>query len=302
MGAIHITTAASAADTTAADPSLDLPAEVTTPAATAPTPEASAALQGWVPRDQYVGDPSKWVDASTFIDRGKKFNHNLQREVAKLTAQVQSFEGTKEAFRKFHEDTLAAKDVELQEAISALRIQRSQAIRDGDDEGAIQMEDRIDLLKEQRKEVKAIPTQVPTAATATGPNPEDPVLLEWIEDGNKWFTEDPKLRDYAVSLGEELIKSNNHGGKKGRAFLDLVAERMAEEFPRRFKPKTAPAPGGKQSQVEGGAGASNTTAATGRAKSEADLPEEDRNLMKQFIKEGYVTKEAFLKSYFARNP
>jgi len=299
MGAIHITTAANAANTTANATAVEVAAPPA--AAPTPTPEASAALQGWVPREQYTGDPSKWVDASTFIDRGKKFNHNLQREVAKLTAQIQSFEGTKEAFRKFHEETLAAKDVELQEAISALRIQRSQAIRDGDDEGAIQMEDRIDLLKEQRREVKAIPKQTTQAPAGAGPNMDDPVLLEWVEDGNKWFVDDPKLRDYAVALGEELIKSNNHGGKKGRAFLDLVAAKMADEFPRRFRQKEQAAAGGKQSQVEGGAANPGASLAGGRGKTEADLPAEDRELMKQFIKEGYVTKDAFLKSYFSRN-
>lgn len=269
--------------------------------------EDRAAKKGWVPKDQYKGEPSKWVDASTFLDRGEKFNHNLQREVERLKAQIQSFEGTKAAFKQFHEETLAAKDAELQAAITQLRVERSQAIRDGDDEGAIQIEDRIDLLKEQRKQVKAIPEgqeTPPAGATPNGPDRLDPVLQEWIKDGNQWFQDDPKLRDYSVALGNELIKTGAHEGKKGRAFLDLVATKMAEEFPRRFRSKDSAAAGAKPNHVEGGAGnpGASSGGGGGKAKTEANLPAEDLALMKQFIKEGWTTKEAFLKSYFSRNP
>lgn len=260
---------------------------------------AAATLKGWVPKDQYKGDPAKWVDASLFIDRGERFNHNLQREVSELKRKLDSFEGTKIAFKKFHEETLAAKDVELKTAIGELRLQRSQAIREGDDEVAIQLEDRIDLLKEEQRSVKALPASVeaPPANRTPGPNPEDPVLLEWIEDGNDWFQSDPKLRDYAVALGEDLIK----GGItiRGRKFLDLVAEKMAEEFPRRFKAPVSAAMS-RQNPVEGST-RSPAASRSGASRNEADLPPEDRALMTQFIKEGWTTKDAFLKSYFSRN-
>ena len=254
--------------------------------------EADASRKGWVPKDEYTGDPSKWVDAKTFVQRGERFTKNLMREVEALKKQIEGFEGTKAAFAKFHEESIAKKDTELKEAISALRVQRSAATREGDDELAIQIEDRIDLLKEQQKEVKAIPKET---APASAPNMEDPVLNEWIEDGNDWFRDDPKLREYAVALGNELVA----GGEKtrGRKFLDRVRERMVEEFPRRFK--AASTPGGRQDPVGGDAGGAHG-GSSGGGKTEADLPKVDRDLMRQFIKEGWTTKEKFLSSYFAR--
>lgn len=258
--------------------------------------ESEATRKGWVPKDQYNGDPSKWVDAETFVERGKKFNVNLQREVERLKKQLESFEGTKAAFVKFTEERLAAKDAELKDAIAALRIQRSQAVREGDDELAIQLEDRIDVLKDQQKEVKKLPEEIAKPEAKM----DDPVLNDWIDDGNEWFREDEKLREYAVALGNEIVRNGENvvDGKlvKGRKFLNLLRERMEEEFPRRFKAKTDTT-GGRKDPV---AGSSSGASATRGGKTEADLPAVDRQLMKQFIAEGYTTKEKFLASYFSR--
>lgn len=266
--------------------------------------ETEASRKGWVPRAQYKGDPAKWVDAKTFIERGERFVVNLQREVSSLKAQIEGFEGTKKAFAKFYEEALEKKDKELQEAITALRVQRSSAIRDGDDEFAVQIEDRIDLLKEQKRELKALP-DTPKAPATDAPkddaNPDeppavktDPVILEWIEDGNTWFDEDPRLRAYALSVGDRLIKEGET--VRGRRFLDKVTAIMKQEFPRKFRDKVPPAVDSLPNHVEGGDNAPNGKSG---GKTEKDLPSEDRALMNQFIASGLTTKEKFLKSYFS---
>lgn len=253
-----------------------------------------AGRQGWVPKHLYKGDATKWVDAATFIKRGERFNNNLQREVQELRKKLEGFEGTKKAFLKFHEETIAAKDAELAETIKSLRVQRSEATRNGEDELAISLEDRIDLLKDQQKELKA-PVEDTTSA-APDANAPNPVLDEWVEDGNAWFRDDPQLRSYAIALGDGLIKDGETA--RGRKFLDLVSAKMAEDFPRKFRSKTTAA-AGSGSAVEGSNGGGSTRTAGG--KTERDLPAADLELMKQFIREGYTTKEKFLVSYFS-NP
>lgn len=253
---------------------------------------AEASRKGWVPRDKYKGDAAKWVDAKTFIDRGERFTKNLQREIEGLKSKIESFEGTKKQFVKFHEEQIAKKDAELKDAISALRVQRTQAIREGEDELAVTLEDRIDLLKDEQTKLKDIPKEQEPAAANGSPNPNDPVLLEWIDDGNQWFHDDPKLRDYAIALGQELVQ----GGEplRGRKFLDKITARMAEEFPRKFAKsvdKARPLPTGESGSTGSGGG-------TG-GKTERDLPPDDLALMKQFIAEGWTTKEKFLKEYFS---
>lgn len=262
--------------------------------------DTEAGRKGWVPKDKYKGDPAKWVDSKTFVERGERFNANLQREVQELRATLESFKGTAKAFADFSQKQLAQKDTELKEAISALRIQRAEALRDGDAALSVEIEDRIDLLKDEQKAAKEVVAEV-KEERVPGPQQDDPVLLEWIEDGNQWFTNNPKLRDYAVRAGEALIK----GGEtvKGRRFLDKISEMMRTEFPRSFKKMQEDSESGNTGRTNTVESASNGSAPAKRynGKSERDLPAEDLALMKEYIKEGWTTKEKFLTSYFSRN-
>ncbi len=251
--------------------------------------EAEASSKGWLPKDKYPGDPSKWVDAGTFVDRGKKFVTNLMQEITYLKKKVEGFEGTKAEVRKFYEEAMAKKDTELNEAITELRRQRTQAIRDGEDDQALAIEDRIDLLKEEKVTLKNTKPVVAVEETATTPE-LDPVLEEWIEDGNSWFKEDAKLQAYAVTLGKELLSKGET--LRGRKLLDKITGMMKEDFPRKFNPS----PRVRDSGVEPG----SPGAGKASGKTERDLPEEERQLMNQFVKEKWITKEDFLKSYFSR--
>lgn len=287
------------------DEVVDEVAAVTTTSDDAQSPsddEARAIRQGWVPRERFTGDPKKWVDAKTFVERGDRFVHNLKQEVDDLRKQLSDFQGTKAAFVKFHEETIARKEAEFKEAIAALRVQRSEAQQNGDHEAVVQIEDRIDLLKDQQSELKkpAI-ADAPAPAPKQGLDMENPVLVEWIEDENQWFRDEPKLRDYAIAIGEQLI--SNGETVRGRPFLDKVTEIMRRDFPRRFKQQsgtTANLAGAAAGSGNGGGSSKPASAGSAHGKTERDLPPEDRALMAQFIREGWTTKEKFLSSYFSR--
>lgn len=250
-----------------------------------------AGAKGWVPKNLYKGDPSKWVDAKTFLQRGEKFNSNLQREVATMRKQLADFEGTRKAFVKFHEETLAKKEAEFATAIKELRLQRVEAQRDGEDEHVLKLEDQIESIKAHQAALKK---ETPLEAAAAAKPQDSPVLAEWVEDGNSWFESDPKLRDYAVAIGDAMIENGEK--LRGRAFLDLVAKQVQADFPRKFRQAAGARPAG----VEGSAGGSTSSTATVGGKSERDLPKEDRALMNQFVSEGWTTKEKFLATYFAK--
>lgn len=276
-------------------PELDLPGDADdhdgTPDPRVAASESEAGRKGWVPKHLYKGDPKKWVDAGTFLDRGERFNKNLQREVESLKSELASFKGTAAKFQKFHEETVERKNGEIKEAISALRVQRAQALSDGDAQLSVELEDRIDLLKDQQKEVKEIETAAPPP-----PDPKDNVVLqEWIEDGNPWFQDEPKMRDYALELGTQMRKAGDT--RQGRVFLDSVTEQMQKDFPRYFRQKT-----GRQGASAVDNGDAGGGAGSARSHSARDLPSEDRALMREFIKQGVTTEEKFLKSYFSDAP
>lgn len=251
--------------------------------------EAEATRKGWRPKDKYEGDASKWVDAKTFIERGERFNKNLQKEVTVLKAKIESFEGTKAAFVKHQNEIMQRKDAELADALRQLRIQRSEAQADGDHEAAVALEDRIESVTSDRAKIKEELAAVEAPAAPT----VDPVLEEWIGDGNDWFAKDAKLRNYAITLGDELRSQGE--SLKGRAFLDKISTLMAAEFPARFGNANRQRPGAAEGSRQSGAPASGGT------KTERDLPAADRALMREFVAQGYITKEKFLKDYFSRN-
>lgn len=267
--------------------------------------EPDARRKGWLPKEEFEGDPSKWVDAKTFIERGDKFTRNLQRKVADLERKLSDFEGTRAQYKKFMEEQVAKKDAELKTAINALRVQRSQAQSEGDHDTAIELEDRIEALQTSRKEVSDLqaqkpetPAQNPSDAEAQRQRGLHPAILdEWVEDGNDWFKTDAKLRDYAIQVAEELHRQNVP--ERGRKFLDLIADRMSEEFPRKFASKrTAPSSGVESSSRSASSRTPTPSAAKGRTA--RDLPAADLAIMRDLVRGGYTTEKDFLNSYFGR--
>jgi len=252
--------------------------------------ERQARAQGWRPEAEFKGD-GKWVDAATFVDRGNKFKKNLEKEVATLKEQVAAQKKTNEQFAVFHKEAMARKETELSDAIKAAKLQRSEAIRNGEDEDALALDDRIETLQEEKLKLKAEPakeveTADPDKAAATE---RQAVLDSWIEDGNEWFKENPKLRAYALAIGQEFREAGDNA--VDRKFLDKIKAQMEVDMPEKFR-KGNPLRH-KPGSVE--AGSPGTQQQQG--KTERDLPKQDRELMQKFVKDGLMTKEAFLKEY-----
>lgn len=275
-----------------------------------PSPEElalqrEAGRHGWVPKEKYKGDPEKWKPAGQYIEEGLRFNSNIKRELQALKAQHMELMRTGQAFAKFHEESMAKKEQEIKDAITQTKRAARTAAREGDDDLAETLDQRVELLQEEQAEIKKqkdeVTVQAPRirALNEDGTaNTTDPLVEEWVQDGNEWFRDDAKLRAYSVQMGQEII-ANEFGGTlpremMGRKFLDLVSKRMAEEFPRRFTKKEDPP---KRADQVGSGGNANTGGPTGH--SIHDLPAEDLALMKEFISKGWTTKEKFLANYFS---
>ena len=248
--------------------------------------EAEAGRKGWVSRDKYKGDPAKWKPASQYLEDGRRFEKNTKRELEELRAKYAELEKHGKAFAQFHEESMARKDQELKDAIADAKRQARQALREGDDDLADQLEERVELLQEERKGLKKPEEPKPAPVNLD----EDPVITEWVEDGNEWFRDNPKLRAYSIEVGKQLLA--NGETLRNRKFLDKVSAIMAEEFPRQFQKKTVTTP--RADQVSSADASGSPT-----GYSIHDLPAEDLMLMKEFIAKGWTTKEKFLKNYFS---
>jgi TolA-binding protein len=263
--------------------------------------EIQASRMGWIPKHKYKGPEGQWKDAATFLADGARFNNRLQSELADVKQQLTEFKGTAKQFSEFQQRQIEQRDTEIQSLVRDLKRQQREAVRSGDDTTADAIDDRIEILTDEQRSVKATiekAKQTPTTTTAPqvideNGNSTHPVVNEWIEDGNQWVRDNKFLRDSMFVMSGDLIQSGET--RRGRAFLDLLTQKMKESFPKRFANISDPTARGSMTE-------SGSSRSGGESHTEHDLPEEDLALMKLGIRQGWTTKDTFLKNYFSDAP
>ena len=176
--------------------------------------EEEAGRKGWVPKDKFKGDPSKWKPASVYLESGRRFEKNTQRELQELREKYATLEKTGQAFAKFHEEAMARKDAEIAQAIKDTKQRARQAVRDGDDDLAETLDERVELLEQERAGIKQQVKQVnaedkPAVTPVISSQAQLVVVREWTADGNEWFDTDPELRQYAIEIGTEMKQNGD---------------------------------------------------------------------------------------------
>lgn len=277
-------------------------------AAEAARVEARAGALGWVPKEIYEQrgkDPSTWVDAATFVKRGRDFNKNQTRTIQQLQKEVETLRGTRQAFIELQTRENKALRQQLEEAERGARRAQEEARLSGDVDSVLAADDRIEAIRQEKAEAAAAAKRLEEEAKGVKagpmgevdlgdgrkavPNPEYvAVMEEWIADGNQWFTSDPKMQRWAVDVGEALKR--DFPDLQPRQFLGKVREVMEADFPHKF-----------QRQQRSNKTTTTTARGAGAGRTTADLPEADRAIMRQLVAEGYYKSEQeFLNSYFSR--
>ena len=154
------------------------------------------------------------------------------------------------------------------------------------------LDDRIDVLSKEKSGLTSDAAKAnDTSKGGDTPPAVDPViaakLQSWIDNGNKWFETDSKLRVYAIEVATDLRKAQPNMTTEDQ--MAEVRRVMEIEFPHKFPTR--------DSAVSGGGGSGRKA---GGGKGYADMPQTDRDLCDQFAREDWVTKEKFVKDYWER--
>ena len=150
------------------------------------------------------------------------------------------------------------------------------------------IDDAMDDLKEQRIEAKEELKAAEEKAKEVPQVTADPVLNAWM-DKNDWFGKDTRMTGVANGLGVELRRENP--GLNGQAFLDKLDAELQEMFPEKYGKKRTPNP------MEGSPnGTARPTVSSGK-KSYGNLPPEAKAACDKFVKQGLMTKEAYVAEY-----
>lgn len=208
--------------------------------------ETRAREMGWKPQEEYRGDPSKWVDADTYVERGetvlpivKAQKERLEKEVARLNEQVgeltTAFKGSQEAIKALEEFYSEETKRQVEKARADLKRQ----IRTAREEGNVdqELEAQEELTRLNAAERKAAETPGPNDSREdkrAAPPPPSPEYKAW-EAENPWFGADKKKTNRAVLMGAVVADENPE--LKGKAFFDELDRRLIAEGVKEGRPR-----------------------------------------------------------------
>ena len=245
-----------------------------------PTVEDRARDMGWRPLEEFKGDESRFVDAETFVKKGEevlpivKANARKAEEaLAKAQAEIAEMKDSFREFKKYHSQT---EQRALSQARKELEREMSEAVEAKDHRAVREIAaDMAALSKDVQSDEQGNPYQTPDHAKT---------LNQWKGE-NPWFGADSVMTAAANAIGNELEQA----GVKGADQLAEVAKRMRAEFPHKFENANRRTP----AAVEG------STPTRKAGKTWTDLPPEARQTADKWVKDGLLTKEQYLKDYFA---
>ena len=230
--------------------------------------EVKAKDMGWAPKEEFRGDPEKWIDAETYVRRGEELMPILKANSRRTNEKLQSVETelktTKDLLKEATESIEALKEFrssltkkEAQEKAKELTTAIVEAKREGDHEKEVELTEALHEHKAAIKEAE----KPPEAKSAE--KPEDPTLnpdwQAWVAE-NDWWGKDRRRTALAMGIADEL-KADSTNKLTGKAFLDKVTEEV--ELTVGGGLRTAP------NKVEGGGRGSRNG-----AKGFGDLPAE----------------------------
>ena len=169
------------------------------------------------PKEDWQGDPDKWVDAKTFLERSQTYVPFLKKSNEQMSTKIDSLQGQLLEIvagqqRQVHD----AKEESYNKARQDIIDEQADAIREGEDK----------VFKQKTQELQDLDKTKPTPAA----KPADPAVTAFRTDHPEWFTDfekNTKMEQY----GNFLLKNNNYATTG--EYLNALTKYMDETY----KPK-----------------------------------------------------------------
>lgn len=245
--------------------------------------EVEAKALGWAPKEAWRGNEADWVDAETFVERGRQvmplLKENNKRLTSKLTeteqrvhAQDNELKAIKATLKLLEEHREADVEAQVQDRIKKLRGDIAEASRDGDHERVAELTDTLAETRAQAA-IATAAKEVPAGDDQPATQPQlPPEVTEWYAQNVVYLT-DVKRRALGTAVALELRK--NGDTSQGAAFLDKVKAEVEQTLN----------PSGTVSKALGGNGGSGRTDAPANGgKSYRDLPKEAKEQCEKYAK------------------
>lgn len=231
-------------------------------------PEISEAKEvakksGWVPKEEYKGDPRSWVDYEEFNRRAPLFE-----KISAQNKQLKSLEKKLEALAN-HTKTVEQKTRE--KVIAELKAEQRRAVADGD----------TDAYDEVEEKLKAVESEdLPEFEEEEKSQPDIPPAVKAFAERNDWFEKDQKMTRYMLAAVEDLVRTRKLTLDEAIEMAETeVKQVFAAKFKNPKKDKPAAVMSGNRDQ-------------RARSKSMSDLTQEQKQVW--YSLKGVMTEEEFL--------
>lgn len=265
--------------------------------------EQEASGMGWVPQEEWKGNPDQWRPAEDFVKRGEeilpivnKHNKELKQELATLKDDVAMIaKVTKQQVVDAEQAGYDKAKAEYEGRLEALQKQKFDAVQEGDLEAFQKAEGDIANLNQPEPPKKDEPAAQPQV---------NPVFEDWSKQ-NTWYIPDPAnpgdggdqdLTAFAEGFGRQIAAQHDLNSPEGmEKFYTAIGEKVKATFPQKFENPNRNEPGMTQ---PGSTGPSRKQKKT----TWADLPDSAKQAFgrqEQMMKnKGFeFTKEQYLKIY-----
>ena len=194
--------------------------------------EQEAMAQGWRPKEEFEGDPERFIDAGEFVRRGELFS--------KIDHQNKELKQLRNAMDQFKQHHAMVEQKAYERAVADLKKQRKEALAEGDVDQYDHIDNQLEALKDQREAELVRAAQV---AQQNAPQ-VDPAFTAWVAK-NPWYTSDVTMAGAANAYGMDLARQ----GLPPLEVLKRVEAHIKQEFkhkftnPNREKPSAVESPG-----------------------------------------------------------
>jgi len=242
--------------------------------------EVQARAMGWVPEDEFKGNPEMWKDAETFVKNGYEvlpiLRERTKTMATKMDEVTQKLAKTESLLATLTEHHKKTDELAYKRALADLKAEQRKAVEDND----VERFDAIDRKLEQLEK----PEQSTNDANL------DPGFVAWKSE-NPWYDNDAELSVYADSIAGFVERTS--GLKGGKAFFDKVTEEVKARYPDKFKNPNREKP----NAVEGG-GDNNTGPVKPKKKTYSDMPQDAKEACDELVKAGLMEKDQYIKEYW----
>lgn len=242
--------------------------------------EKRAARMGWRPKEEFKGDPGRWIDADAFVARTEQELPIALGTIKNLERRLADTEETIKQFAKYAKST---EERAYNRALKGLQKTQREAVELGDTAKFDAAQKEIDEVL-QARDKQDEPVKKPE---------RNRDFEEWT-GRNPWYGTDPDMTRIADDVSRSVVAAFPElVGKRGiyDKYDEALKLRLGDKINAGSNPRRQEPPA-----VAAGTGNSGGSASGGK-HSYAALPSEAKAACDKFVKAGLLTREQYLKDY-----